>query len=93
MRPNFLDSILHSSSTSGVCLLAVGGLGAVFHINKGLGGLLGVAGLLGGSDNAAILGGLHANGLKWEMESIFGSRNYTTRKGKRYLIVGVTSIL
>lgn len=49
----------------GVGLLAVGGLGAPVHVDEGLSGLLGVGGLLGGSDNAAVLGGLNTNGLNY----------------------------
>lgn len=54
----------------GVCLLAGGCLRAVVHVNEGLSGLLRGAGLLGGNGNAAVLGGLHTNGLEcWKFKS------------------------
>lgn len=46
-----------------LCLLAGGGLGAVVHVNEGLGGLLRGVGLLGSNDNTAVLGTLNTNGL------------------------------
>ena len=53
-----------------LCLLAGGGLGAVVHVNEGLSGLLGGAGLLGGDGNTAVLGSLNTNGLKdWKTKS------------------------
>jgi len=56
---------ISSMRISGVCLLAGGGLGAVVHVNEGLSGLLGSAGLLSGDSNAAVLGALNTNCLKY----------------------------
>lgn len=66
--PHVSNTTMSGRARSRDCLLAGAGLGAVGHSDRVLAGLLGVAGLLGSHRNAAVLGSLHADGLRGQMK-------------------------